>query len=116
MEKTIKILDYCKMALSEVDGKKVRTIIENEIAESHTVVLDFSGINIFATPFFNSSIGYFIMKFSPEEYEMKIKVANLTKLGVDTYSHSKENAEEILKKKMDIKKIGIISEETLKNS
>jgi len=39
------------------DGERIYQIIHPELAKGHDVTLDFAGISIFASPFFNAAIG-----------------------------------------------------------
>lgn len=57
--KTDKIIitDFSYTALSNADGVKVYTAVNNLLADGYTVVISFSGINAVSTSFLNSFIG-----------------------------------------------------------
>ena len=57
----IKIKDICPMAMTEDQGFLVRSAMETAIKANEVIVLDFDGISLFATMFFNVSIGYYIV-------------------------------------------------------
>lgn len=90
--KKIIVKDIAENALSESAGTKLRNKILEIFEENknEAIVLDFSGVLLFATMFFNSSIGYLISKNS--EAVKNITIENISQLGMDTLKHSKENA------------------------
>lgn len=86
------VKEIATSALSEAAGTKLRNVILdifNENADEE-IVLDFSNITLFATMFFNSSIGFLIAK----GYKVvdNITIENISRLGLDTLEHSKQNA------------------------
>ena len=92
MENIIQIKKYCETALSMTDGEKIRDVINSVIEEKGKVILDFTDISLFATPFFNACIGHFVANLSPEIFEQKISCINLSNLGKETYQYSYNNA------------------------
>lgn len=113
MENIIRISSMASMAMTEETGMKLRREIEKSMLDSDEVTLDFSGIEFFATPFFNSSVGYYIMQWSPEEFEKKVHLINLSELGEETYKHSYQNAISVMKGKIDTDTIGKITANTI---
>ena len=95
----IVIKDFAKNALSEKAGTMLREKILQAYTtnQSENIVLDFNEINLFATMFFNASIGYLI-KENKDEILEKIKVQNISTLGEKTKSHSIANAKFINEK------------------
>lgn len=92
--------------------KKMDEIFKTDIDAK--ITLDFSGIELFATPFFNRSTGYFFLQFENEEiYNSKIRVINLDALGKETYEYSLETARQLLKNKLSDKVTSILK--TIKN-
>lgn len=89
----ILINSFTPNALSESAGSELRNkIIEaNKVDSNEEIILDFKGIVLYATMFFNASIGFFIKEDRTEILD-KIKIINITSLGERTYKHSKENA------------------------
>ena len=85
----IKISDFSDKAFSANEGQQLREKI-NQVFDNHedVVEVDFEGITVFATMFFNNSIGYFVKKLSPDECERRIILLNLSELGDNTYRHS----------------------------
>lgn len=116
MPAEIKIKEITNMAMSETFGLELRKRIQDSLNESDMVIIDFENISLFATPFFNASVGYLYMNLTPEVYKKRIFTRNLNELGDETYRHSLENAEIIYKQKRDTDKIGRIVEDTINNS
>lgn len=111
----VKISDVSRYAMTEEDGIKLRNIIIEEIEKDNNVTLDFSNITLFATPFFNSSIGFMYLKLN-EEYDKRIFVTNLTTLGETTYQHSIDNAKKSLYGKQSEDDIGEITKKTIEQN
>ena len=70
----IVIKDFAKNALSEKAGTMLREKILQAYTtnQSENIVLDFNEINLFATMFFNASIGYLIQENKDEILEKKL--------------------------------------------
>lgn len=103
----IKIKEISENALFESDGIKLRNMIMDFCNSNHDekIQLDFSGITLFATMFFNAWVGYFV-KNNREDILNKIEAINISKLGEKTLQHSRDNAEYIISlSDKDIKKI-----------
>ena len=111
MNNVIKVFDVENNAMTEAGGIKLRDIINQFIEKNETVVVDFSSISLFATPFFNACFGYFFCKLK-EDYDHFISVTNLSSLGISTYNHSIENAKNHAKNITE-QQIGQIAKATL---
>ncbi len=107
----IKISEISNYALTEEDGIKLRNKMNEYLKDGQKVVLDFTNITLFATPFFNASVGYSFYNLKETKYNELISVENITQLGMSTYQHSIENA----KKRSSIsdEQIGEITKDTL---
>ena len=92
MNKNIKVIDFWDVALSSTNGNTIRNEVEKYINDFEKIILDFDGITLFATPFFNLAIGHFVLTLSPEKFLQKIECINLTSLGKETYDYSYNNA------------------------
>ncbi len=97
MEVAINIKDLCKYAMFETDGILLRNkILETwEKDPTSTFMLDFFDVKMYATMFFNASIGWFVLRYGAEETARRITTCNLTLLGQETWKHSFENAIEV---------------------
>lgn len=119
MNKTIKIEELCSTALSINDGEILKKEIEKYIVKYEKIVLDFENITLFASPFFNQSIGYFVTKLTPKVFLEKIVCINLTELGDQTYHYSYNNACSVYEKSLsesDIDNINSIINNNIENS
>lgn len=77
----IKIFDVVegKNAVSMILGDKLYQIIKSEL-DKHTdekIELDFSQIEVCASPFLNASIGYLFKDYSKEIIQAKISLTNI---------------------------------------
>lgn len=88
----IKIKSHVKFCLSQNDGKILRNIIEPELNKGEKIILDFSGISLFASPFFNISVGHFITNMGIKKYNENIEVINLSVVGQKVYQKVTEHA------------------------
>ena len=92
------VKDFLNMAFSYEDGMKLREKINIALQTEKPVEVDFEGINVFTTMFFNACFGHFVFTNSIEWYNEMIKVINLNQMGIETHKHSIENAQ---KRKME---------------
>ena len=92
-ENYIKIKDIADMAITEEQGFKLRAEINKVVQNHNKIILDFTGIQLFTTTFFSTSIGYYILKLSPKECKDRFILTNLSKAGKHAYRCSFENAE-----------------------
>ncbi len=123
MNNILKVKEFCNNALSISDGEIIKTecekILEKIGDAEEKIIIDFEGITLFSTSFFNASIGYFIVEYSPKLYDKKIECINLSDLGKETLRYSYENAVEVYNKKPSIEekeKITDIVEKNINNS
>ena len=89
----IKVKDFINMAFSYEDGMLIRDKISEALATEQPLEIDFEGITVFTTMFFNACLGHFVFTNSIEWYEKTIKVINLNQMGIETHKHSIENAQ-----------------------
>ena len=117
MEKNcIKIKDIVNMAITEEQGLELRKKIGEIIERCDEIFLDFEDVNVFTTMFFNASIGYYILQYSPEKCKNIFKLKNISKVGEQTYNHSFENAEEIFNDKDKLAIIRGVTERVMNES
>lgn len=89
----ILISSFTPNALSEKAGAELREKILSSYTNNpnEEITLDFEGIVLYATMFFNASIGFLIQE---DRYDIidNIDIINITSLGKKTLEHSKANA------------------------
>lgn len=95
----IKISDICPIAMTEEQGLLVRDAMQPAVVANEAVVLDFTGISLFATMFFNASIGHYVVERGVDYCTNNISLINISDLGRETYRHSFLNAKEIAESK-----------------
>lgn len=92
-EEKIIVKDLFSSAISKNNALLLREYIIQLLEKNRIVRLDFSGITRYTILFFNFSTGYFIFKLDgKEEYNKRIKIEGLTKLGQSFYTDSYNNA------------------------
>ncbi len=90
---TILIRSFTPNALSEKAGSELRERILSSYSNDSKdrIILDFEGIGLYATMFFNASIGFLIQE-NLTDIINNIDIINITPLGKKTLEHSKDNA------------------------
>ena len=88
----IKALDFIKTGFSADDANELDNAIKPLFEQGEKIVVDFDGIKIFTTLFFNNVFAKYILKIGPEKYLECFSLENLSELGQTTYQHSFENA------------------------
>lgn len=89
--------DYIQTGFSIDDAEKLDTAITTEIGNDETVIIDFDGVTYFTTLFFNNALAKYVLELTPEKYDQKFKIINLSEVGETTYKHSYDNAVEYYK-------------------
>ena len=101
----IKAVEFIKTGFSADDALKLSNVIEPIFDTSQKIVVDFTGITIFTTLFFNNAFTKYILQLGPDDYEKRFELINLSELGETTYQHSFENAVNYFNMSSDAKKI-----------
>lgn len=76
------------------DGQKVYNLIHPELVADHPVELDFTGVDIFASPFFNFAIGQLMRDLQPEDLNRLLKVSHLNPVGKQVLKRVIENSKQ----------------------
>lgn len=88
----IKAIQFIKTGFSADDAKKLDMTISPLFETKQKIVVDFEGITIFTTLFFNNTFAKYLLQISPQKYDEMFSVINLSELGQATYQHSINNA------------------------
>lgn len=56
-----------KAAISRDSGLKIKSLIDEQLLTSRTVKLDFSDVELYATPFFNAAVATYLEDMSVEQ-------------------------------------------------
>ncbi len=70
-----------KNCITPGDGQVVYDLVHPELLADRVVELDFAGVEIFASPFFNFAIGQLLRDIQPEKLNRLLKVSNLNQVG-----------------------------------
>jgi len=81
-----------KYCMTLEDGQKVYKLIHPELKAERPVEVDFAGVNIFASPFFNFAIGQLLGDIKPETLNRLLKVSNLNPVGKQVLKAVIENS------------------------
>lgn len=79
-------------AISMQSGSRLYDLLYGAMSKSESVELDFSGVEHFASPFFNASIGLLLKDFSVDLLMEKITINNLPEFGLELVNEVIENA------------------------
>ncbi|GMA59761.1 STAS-like domain-containing protein [Alicyclobacillus fastidiosus] len=79
--------------ITREDGDRVYNMVFEQLKSGSAVDLDFSGVNVFASPFFNAAIGKLRKEFSKHDIENRVHVHNLSAVGRDIFALVLENSD-----------------------
>jgi len=74
------------------DGQRLFNQIEPSLRDDMDVTLNFEGVSLFASPFFNFSIGQLIIAMPEDVVKNKLHIHNLDSVGQSVMSRVVENA------------------------
>lgn len=63
------------------DGNKLYTAIHSDLIKDHHIELNFTGVRIFASPFFNAAIGQLLSDINCEKLKNSLKISGLSEHG-----------------------------------
>ena len=89
----IRVKDIMSMAFSYEDGMRLREEMVKVLDSDGIVEIDFEGIYVFTTMFFNACSGHFVLTNSLDWYNEHVKMVNLNAMGKETHKHSIDNAQ-----------------------
>ena len=76
------------------DGEKVYRETYGRLKAGEVVEMDFSGVEIFASPFFNTAMGQLLRDISVDDLQRLVVISNLTEDGVSVLNRVIENAKD----------------------
>lgn len=78
----MKIKDFIgQRCITSEDGQRVYDEVRLKLKAAEDVQLDFDGVTVFASPFFNFAIGQLYRDFSAEVLQKHLKAENLSSNG-----------------------------------
>ncbi len=91
----ITILDTIgKNCITFEDGDSLYQVVHPELLASRDVELDFGGVEVLASPFFNAAIGRLLKDISAETLNRSLKVHSLSPAGMKVLKRVIENSKE----------------------
>jgi hypothetical protein len=93
------------------DGQKIFDLIHDALLKNKTVELDFSGVNVFASPFLNSAIGQLVRDVKTENLNKHLKVKAISPYGRATLTRVIENSKNFYNDRKYRKTLGAILQE-----
>lgn len=81
-----------KNAISIQNGANLYESIYPSIVSGEEVLLDFEGVELFASPFFNASIGLVLKDIDVTQLKERVRMKNLSELGSQLLNHVISNA------------------------
>lgn len=86
-------------AITIEDGTKIYRLVFSELISGKEVELDFEGVEIFASPFFNAAIGQLLQDIEPAELNKLLSFTNLSQFGRKILRRVIANAKEYYSQK-----------------
>jgi len=86
-----------KNCITIADGQKIYNILHKLLTRDGSVILDFTGVEVFASPFFNAAIGQLLMDINSDTLNKHLKVQSLSPAGCDTLQRVIENSKNYYK-------------------
>lgn len=74
------------------DGQKIYRAIHNSLLHNQVVTLDFTGVEVFASPFFNTAIGQLLKDIDPNILNKNLKINAISESGRATLERVIENS------------------------
>lgn len=80
--------------VTSTDGQHVYDEIHPKLSSGESVYLNFAGVRVFASPFFNFAIGQLLKDLEPENLNRLLKVENITADGLLVWERVVKNAKD----------------------
>ena len=78
--------------ITRTAGQKVYDLVHSELLSGHSVDLDFEKVRVFASPFFNASIGRLFEDIAPLDFDRLVKVSNLAPANMHVFKQVIQNS------------------------
>jgi hypothetical protein len=83
-----------EFAVAADDGQRMFQKMTTLLGSADVIELDFTGVRVIATPFFNAAIGRLLKDLPPEELHRKVTFSNLVPVGHDVLARVIENSKQ----------------------
>ncbi|AZE47722.1 hypothetical protein C4K04_2038 [Pseudomonas chlororaphis] len=92
MEK-IKVFELTgRNAISMQNGEKLYNALHSKLMDGQKIEINFEKVNLFASPFFNASIGLLLKDIEVGNLQKQLSVTDLSDVGRDLLNHVISNA------------------------
>ena len=81
-------------AITQEDGKIIYGLMHDPLLQSESIELDFEGVEVFASPFFNASVGCLLEDLDRDALNARLQFEHLSDFGERVLRRVIENAEE----------------------
>lgn len=81
-------------AMTLDDGNAIYSRIHDPLTHGETVELDFDGVEVFASPFFNAGVGRLLGELTADSLNSRLKFGHLSDFGARVLRRVIENAKE----------------------
>jgi hypothetical protein len=81
-----------RTAVDSKDGELVFSSVQPALSGDEVVELDFTGVEIFASPFFNASVALIARHLGELDFQQRLKMTHLSTLGQSVAGDSISNA------------------------
>lgn len=76
------------------DGQRVFQALQSKLSGGDSVVLDFSGVDVIASPFMNAAVGQLLQAMTTVELRKRITFEHLSEVGRDVLERVVHNSSE----------------------
>lgn len=83
-----------EFAVAADDGQRMYDEMTDKLGSADLLELDFTGVRVIATPFFNVAIGRLLKDLEPEELKRRVVFKNLVLVGHDVLAKVIENSKQ----------------------
>lgn len=85
----IQVREHISTCFDGTDAETISRIINNILEnKNETIIIDFTGIDLFCPAFFDLALTYHLEYMTPKEYNERIQIIGLTESGKDAYDLS----------------------------
>lgn len=83
---------FGRAAIDYEDGVKLNQALVTPLKQGLDIDLDFEGVDVFASPFFNASLASLVKDFDPADLNRRLHLRNISATGRSVARRAIENA------------------------
>eukprot|EP00493_Phyllostaurus_siculus_P025256 UN25600 len=81
-----------KNAISMQSGSKLNKVISEPLLNNENVEIDFQGVALYASPFFNAAVGVLLREITIDDLMKSMKIVNCSDIGISLLNTVIQNA------------------------